>query len=127
MLMESTRETAEMAASLTLLTIMESTVPIKEVKSCSQIRGTIRRKAAGCCRDVLRRKGRFLFDSLQCTFISYTLSAVCFSFSLLYRRETYGVIVTEREEECKNVSLCCFRQEGGEMRPVQRIAGTVSL
>ena len=21
----------------------------------------------------------------------------------------------EREEECKNVSFCCFRQEGGEM------------
>ena len=41
-MMESTRETAEMAASLTLLTIMESAVPIKAVKICSQIRGIIR-------------------------------------------------------------------------------------
>ena len=40
--MESTRETAEMAAAPTLLTIMESAVPIKAVKICSQIRGRIR-------------------------------------------------------------------------------------
>ena len=37
--MESTRDTAEMAAEPTLLTIMVSTVPIRQLKSCSTIMG----------------------------------------------------------------------------------------
>ena len=39
-LIESTRETADMAAAPTLLTMMVSAVPIREFKSCSTIRGT---------------------------------------------------------------------------------------
>ena len=39
-LMESTRETAEIAADPTLLTIMVSAVPIKEFNSCSRMTGT---------------------------------------------------------------------------------------
>ena len=38
--MESTSETAEMAADPTLLTIMVSTVPIRQERSCSTMMGT---------------------------------------------------------------------------------------
>ena len=40
--MESTKETAEIAADPTLLTIMLSAVPIREFKICSTISGTRR-------------------------------------------------------------------------------------
>ena len=38
-LMESTRDTADIAAEPTLLTIMVSTVPIREFSTCSKITG----------------------------------------------------------------------------------------
>ena len=40
--MASTRETADMAAGPTLLTITVSTVPIRELRTCSMIRGSSR-------------------------------------------------------------------------------------
>ena len=71
-LMESTRDTADIAAEPTLLTIMVSTVPIREFSTCSKITGINRVRSIlfvkiCCC--------SFIFFHLNLfSFFDYTLN-----------------------------------------------------
>lgn len=90
-LMESTRDTAEIAALPTLLTIMVSAIPIKEFKSCSTIIG--RSSVISC-----------LLENIICSRSNFVASynlifCILFHFLLFYYRCKI-LCITAEEASC---------------------------